>query len=175
MNINERVKYLRKEYLGLSQKEFAEELGMKQTSVSTFEKSGATVTEPTIKTILLKHPMVNEEWIRTGKEPMILENTKISLDDYARSKGADDLDLKIIKLYLELEPDIRHAVVDHFYKGLSKINFDECLATSKTSEGSPKVLDDNTKTEELPAASLQDKLVIQDLMKVEPKEENSAG
>lgn len=175
MTINERVKYLRKEYFGLSQKEFAEELGMKQTSVSTFEKNGATVTEPTIKAILLKYPMVNEEWIRTGKEPMILENSKISLDDYARSQGADDLDLKIIKLYLELKPEIRHAVVKHFMTGLSeKINFDEYSATFKTSEGSPKVLDCDSDTE-LPAASVQDKLVIQELMKNEPKEDNSAG
>ena len=49
MNINERIKDFRKNVLHLSQTEFATQLGMKQTSVSTFEKSGATVTDPTIK------------------------------------------------------------------------------------------------------------------------------
>lgn len=169
----ERVKEIRKDH-NLTLKAFGERIGMKNNSLSQIENGVNALTDMTTK-LICKEFSVNENWLLHGTGEKYKDVTKISLDDYARSKGADELDLKIIKLYLELEPDIRHAVVDHFYKGLSKINFDECLATSKTSEGSPKVLDDNTTAEELPAASLQDKLVIQDLMKVEPKEENSAG
>lgn len=138
MTINERVKYIRKDYLNLNQTEFAKQLGMKQTSVSTFEKNGATVTEQTIKTILLKYPMISEDWIRYGTEPMIIQNTKISLDDFAKSKGATDLDLKIIKLYLELDPDIRKNLVEHFRNGLADFNYDESTDTFDNHEGIPE-------------------------------------
>ena len=69
MNINERVRYFRKEIMHMNQTEFAIRLGMKQTSVSTFEKSGATVTDQTINTLCLSFNL-NENWIRYGKEPM---------------------------------------------------------------------------------------------------------
>ena len=137
MTINERVKYIRKDFLKLNQTEFASQLGMKQTSVSTFEKNGATVTEQTIKTILLKYPMISEEWIRYEKGPMIISDVNMSLDDYVKSKGMTELETEILKLYLEIDPGIRKDLVEHFVKGLARFNSDESKYTFDNHEGIP--------------------------------------
>lgn len=118
MNINERIKDFRKNVLHLSQTEFATQLGMKQTSVSTFEKSGATVTDPTIKALCMAFNL-NEDWLRNGTEPMYIQAPTFSLDDFVRQHGGTELELDIMKAYFELEPGIREMLVQHFKERLT--------------------------------------------------------
>lgn len=72
--MNKRIRELRKT-LNLSQKEFANKIGLKQNAISYLEKDGSTVTEQNIKTICSQFS-VNENWIRTGDGKMFLENEK---------------------------------------------------------------------------------------------------
>lgn len=72
--MNNRIRELRKA-LNLSQKEFAEKIGLKQNAVSYMEKCGSTVTEQNIKSICSQFS-VNESWLRTGSGNMFLENEK---------------------------------------------------------------------------------------------------
>ena len=113
MTINERIRYFRKDVLDMNQTEFADKLGMKQTSVSGIERESVAVTDRTIKTICLIFN-VNEDWLRTGSGPIYNEHEAFSLDQFAREHGATQLELEIIKVYFELDPTIRRAVMDHF-------------------------------------------------------------
>lgn len=113
MTINERVRYLRKDVLHMNQTEFAFSIGMKQTSVSSFEKEGATVSEQSIKAISSVHN-ISEEWLRSGIEPMRIEPETFNLDEFARARGASDLELKVVKAYFELDSDIRKMLIEHF-------------------------------------------------------------
>ncbi len=72
--MNDRIRELRKT-LELSQKEFAQKIGLKQNAISYMEKSGATVTEQNVKAICSQFS-VNESWLRTGSGKMFLENEK---------------------------------------------------------------------------------------------------
>lgn len=72
--MNQRIRQLRKA-LDLSQREFAEKIGLKQNAISYMEKSGSTVTEQNIKAICSQFS-VNENWLRTGSGKMFLENEK---------------------------------------------------------------------------------------------------
>ena len=63
--MNKRIKELRK-YLQYNQKQFADALGIAQTSVSFLEREGSNVTEQNIKTICTVFN-VREEWLRDGK------------------------------------------------------------------------------------------------------------
>lgn len=121
VTINERVKYLRKDILHMNQTEFALSIGMKQTSVSSFEKEGATVSDQSIKAISSIHG-IREDWLRTGKEPIYKESKTFNLDAFAKDRGASDLELEIMKAYFELDPEIRHSVLDHFKQKLSATN-----------------------------------------------------
>ena len=121
MTINERVRYLRKDVLHMNQTEFAFSIGMKQTSVSSFEKEGATVSEQSIKAISSVHN-ISEEWLRSGIEPMRIEPETFNLDEFARARGASDLELKVLKAYFELDPDIRKMLMEHFKTELTDNN-----------------------------------------------------
>lgn len=72
--MNKRIRDLRKT-LGLSQKEFAYKIGLKQNAISYMEKDGSTITEQNIKAICSQF-CVNENWLRTGTGTMFLENDK---------------------------------------------------------------------------------------------------
>lgn len=72
--MNARIRELRKA-LNLSQKNFAEKIGLKQNAISYMEKNGATVTEQNIKTICSQFS-VNENWLRTGSGEMFLKSEK---------------------------------------------------------------------------------------------------
>ena len=115
MTINERVRYFRKEVLHMNQTEFANSIGMKQTGVSSFEKEGATVSEQTIKTICSVFN-IREEWLRNGTEPMREEPETFSLDDFAKTHGVSDLELKILKTYFRIDPDARKDLLRYFKK-----------------------------------------------------------
>lgn len=114
MTINERIRTLRKDHLKLNQTDFALLIGMKQTSVSSFEKPGATVTDQTIKSICLAVDGLNEEWLRTGNGEMIIEPETFSLDDFVKQHNATEIDLQIVKTYFELPPDVRELLIERF-------------------------------------------------------------
>lgn len=119
MTINERVKYFRKDILHMNQTEFALSIGMKQTSVSSFEKEGATVSDQSIKAISSVHG-IREEWLRTGEEPMRSKPETFNLDKFAKERGASDLELRVVKAYFELDPDVRKMLIEHFKTELSE-------------------------------------------------------
>lgn len=110
--MNERIKLLRKK-LGFTQKEFSEKLGLTQTGVSWMEQAGNGVTEQSIR-LICKLFDVNENWLRTGEEPMFIEHETFSLDRYIKEKGASDEEVEIVKAYFSLEPGMRKALFEHF-------------------------------------------------------------
>lgn len=121
MTVNERVRYFRKDVLHMNQTEFALSIGMKQTGVSYMEQEGATVTDQAIKAICSVHN-ISEEWLRSGTEPMRIESETFNLDEFARARGASDLELKVVKAYFELDPDIRKMLIEHFKTELTDNN-----------------------------------------------------
>lgn len=72
--MNYRIKEIRNA-LKISQKEFAEKIGLKQNAISYMEKPGNTVTEQNIKNICAQFD-VNEEWLKTGQGRMFLNQRK---------------------------------------------------------------------------------------------------
>lgn len=101
--MNKRLTALRK-ILRLSQSEFAEKIGLKQTSLSNIEQGINTLTERNIISICnIFH--VNENWLRTGEGDMfitvdknydeffsIYENLNIPLQEFLNNVAKDLLD-----------------------------------------------------------------------------------
>lgn len=113
MTINERIKYFRKEIKKMNQKQFAEILGVTQSGVSYMEQEGSTVADSSIK-VICSVCGLNEEWLRNGLEPMAVQPETFNLDEFARARGASDLELKVVKAYFELDSDIRKTLIEHF-------------------------------------------------------------
>lgn len=79
--MNTRIRELRKA-LDLSQREFADKIGLKQNAISYMEKKDATVTEQNIKTICSQF-CVNEHWLRTGDGEMFMESDRKQKEFFA--------------------------------------------------------------------------------------------
>lgn len=119
MTINERMRYFRKDVLHMNQTDFANSIGMKQTGVSYMERDGSTVTDQVIKATCSVHG-IREEWLRTGEEPMRSKPETFNLDKFAKERGASDLELRVVKAYFELDPDVRKMLIEHFKAELSE-------------------------------------------------------
>ena len=70
-----RLKQLRK-LLGLTQSEFAESIGIKQSSYSQIEKGIRPLMNRHIKSICLIYD-VNEKWLRDGIEPIFSNKQQV--------------------------------------------------------------------------------------------------
>ncbi|MEY8412897.1 helix-turn-helix transcriptional regulator [Lachnospiraceae bacterium 62-26] len=63
--MNERIRQLRKD-LNLTQTEFGNRLGIKQTTVAGYETGGRAPIDAVVS-LICREFNVNEEWLRTGK------------------------------------------------------------------------------------------------------------
>lgn len=72
--MNSRIRELRK-MLGLSQRDFGKIIGLRHSTLSDIERNSSPVTERTIIAICSKFN-VNEEWLRTGKGNIFIEEDR---------------------------------------------------------------------------------------------------
>lgn len=109
--MNNRIKKLRST-LKMTQEDLGKWLGITKSGVSEIEAGRRKVTEQHI--IMLVNHGVNEQWIRTGEEPMMIEATTFSLDEFITKQGGTELEKEIIRTYFELPEDIRKTILEHF-------------------------------------------------------------
>lgn len=121
MELNERIKLLRKQKLGMSMAAFGEKLGVSKDVINNIENNRLSRPEQKLSLIKLmcKEFSVNEDWILNGEEPMFLEPNTFSLNEFVEAHGATELELEFLKAYFELDPDIRRKVIDHFRSRLN--------------------------------------------------------
>lgn len=71
MNISERIRILRKEYLHITQEALGEPLGLSRANIANIEAGRIAVTDRVISSICREFS-VDEEWLRNGTgEPFI--------------------------------------------------------------------------------------------------------
>lgn len=129
MKIYERIKYLRKNILKLSQEDFSKKLGLSRSNIGNIEVGRINVTDRVVSDISTQYN-VNEEWLRNGTEPMFIEPDTFSLDEFLKQKNATDIEIDIIKTYFNMPEDLRNGLIDYFKNNiLSNIRND--LAATK--------------------------------------------
>lgn len=106
--INNRLRELRK-VLGLTQKEFANSIGIKQTSYSDIENLRRELTERN-KNLICKAFNVNPQWLETGIGEMFVEPKNNLLEELAKQYNLDDFGKNIVLAYAELGENERKAV-----------------------------------------------------------------
>ena len=75
MEIHERIKYLRKDILKLTQQEFSDSLKISRSNMGNIEIGRIAVTDRVICDICEKFN-INEEWLRNGNGSMYIELSK---------------------------------------------------------------------------------------------------
>lgn len=115
--IGDRIRDIRKEK-GLTQKEFGSKITLAQNYLSQIEKGERDATEKIIKLICFEFN-IDENWLRTGDGVMEPTSNTFSLDNYAKQRHMSDIDFKIIKGFLDLDPEVRKVILSTFKNALA--------------------------------------------------------
>ena len=129
MEMHERIKELRKEYLHLSQTEFGERLGVSRSVINNIERKALARPDQKLSLIKLMCSVfdVNEEWIVNGTEPMFVETPSSTMEQLKKEFGLDDFSYNLVYQYLKLDAEQRQTVRDFFYNVVETGVMDEDL------------------------------------------------
>lgn len=106
--MNERLKQLRKN-LSLNQIEMAQRMNLSRSHISSLENGAREMTDRIIHDICREFN-VNEDWMRTGKGELFIENDSSIIAELASEYQLDDLDRKIIEHYVKLDAHARQEI-----------------------------------------------------------------
>ena len=118
-SIGERIKYLRKEILNKSQKNFGETLGLKPNSISCIETGVNTPAEQTVKAICREFN-ISYLWLTEGIEPM---QESLDTDSMARiddiMTGENEFAKNTFREFAKLD-DSEWKVLEKLIKNIAK-------------------------------------------------------
>lgn len=105
--MNERIRKLRK-HLDLTQREFAEKIGVKQNTVAQYEM-GRNVPIDSVISLICREFNVNEEWLRNGTGEMFIELDKedLLMEWAGRVLGSESTSFKkkFVKMLMSLSEE----------------------------------------------------------------------
>lgn len=108
MTINERIRYIRKELLHITQEALGEPLGLTRANIANIEAERIAVTERVIIS-LCREFNVNEEWLREEiGDPLIPKSRNQIITDFAGDlikEENESFKKRLIEALAELEPD----------------------------------------------------------------------
>lgn len=113
LEIYDRVKYLRKDFLHLTQDEFSKKLNISRANVANIESGRVSITERTIQDIC-RIFSINEDWLRFGhgdieRPPIGKGNELVELiADLVQTD--DDFSKQFIIEYLKLSDDEKEVI-----------------------------------------------------------------
>ena len=111
MNINERIRELRKSF-GLSGEKFGERIGLKKVAISQIETGRSMPTEQTILSICREFG-VSEDWLRNGNGDMFIPMTR---------------DEEIASFIGGVQSDVEDTFKKRFISALAKLSTEEWKA-----------------------------------------------
>lgn len=106
--LNERLKALRSA-LGITLEEFGKRVGVTRSAIGRIEKGDRKLTEQMALSICREF-RVNYYWLTEGKGEMFSGTPQNVVDEIAEDYNLDDIDKKIIEVYLELSADDREVI-----------------------------------------------------------------
>lgn len=115
MKIFERIKYIRKNELKITQEDFAMSIGLSRSNIGNIEVGRINVTDRVIQDICLKYN-INETWLRYGTGEIFVVTEKSILDDLALAHNMSAKEKAIIQAFLDLSPQGRAGVLEYVDK-----------------------------------------------------------
>lgn len=122
MNMDEiasRITLVRTE-LHLTQKEFADKLGMGQSTINMIERGQRKVSKRHIKAICSVYN-VNEDWLCSGKGKMFTKNDVTLIKRLKQEYELTDEETELLSVFLELPKETRQSVLDFGHVFIQKV------------------------------------------------------
>ena len=118
--MNDRIRKLRK-YLGLTQKDFGNRIGVKGNTIATYE-SGRNEPIDSVISLICREFNVNEKWLRTGEGEMFRPAPTDALDALAAEQKLSHGEYILIEKLLSLKPEVRQGILDYILEVAAAIN-----------------------------------------------------
>ena len=112
MTLNERIKAIRK-HIKKTQKEFGVACGKTRSAIAAYEGGSVIPDDAFIKLLSLKFN-VNEEWLRTDKGEMFLDENANIVHELAQKYELTKSQEHFISTFLKLQDNEREIVVKGF-------------------------------------------------------------
>lgn len=131
MNINQRIKMLRKE-MGLNQKDFGARIGLGQAGLSRLEQDGVVVIDQNIR-LICDTFNINESWLRNGEGPKeAIDIKKDLLDEVRDTYKLNSTEEQIMRIYLQLDEHSREVISGYVKKLATAITNAQEISNKKT-------------------------------------------
>lgn len=126
MNICDRVRKVRKEYLKLSQERFGEALGVSRDVIKNIEMDN--LARPELKKplyrLICKEFAINYDWLVNGNGEMLDKSVSSVIDELTEKYGFSKYARKMLECYIGLSSEQR-KVIDHYVESVISACSDE--------------------------------------------------
>jgi transcriptional regulator with XRE-family HTH domain len=117
-NVALRVKQIRKA-LHMTQVEFANGIGLGQSSIGMIERSLQPISSQGVKALCAVYG-VNEDWLLYGKGDMFIKDNAL-LKRLSRQYALKDDEVELLATFLELPEQTRRSVIDFGHAFIQKL------------------------------------------------------
>ena len=110
--MKERIRKVRNHF-NLNQKDFSQRINIGSSTLAMLETGQRAIKDIHISQICSEFD-VNEHWLRTGEggeANMFVQPATFSLDEEAKKSNLSELEIAIMRGYMELDRDVREAIV----------------------------------------------------------------
>lgn len=121
LTIGERVKYLRKEVLGLTQENFAEKLNFARSSIARIEKGDILPLDRTILDICREFN-ISEDWLRYGNGEIFVPKSTSLLDELTFEYNLNSVEKSIIDNFINSNDKERNIFLKYLKNLTSSSN-----------------------------------------------------
>ena len=111
MTINDRIRILRKEKLGLTMDDFGKRIGVGKTAISKIESGDRGVTDQMF-TFIVREFHVRPEWLRDG-EGEVFDKQSGLLGKLRHEYNLTDLETAIIAEFIQMNPRERELMLEY--------------------------------------------------------------
>lgn len=118
-SIRERIKFLRKNELKMTQIEFGKRLGSAGSTVVGWEKGDRTPPEATIK-LICNEFNVNYNWLVDGIGDVFIEDDESTIEMLKRDYNLRDVEVRLIEEFLKLDENERDVLINYLERAVGR-------------------------------------------------------
>lgn len=111
----ERIKYLRKKVLSLTQDDFSKKINMSRSNFASIEINKVNLTERVINDICDKFG-ISKHWLRTGEGDMYMQTDDSIVEKLAIEYNLSEKQKKIIATFAAMDEKKREVLAEAFFE-----------------------------------------------------------
>lgn len=127
--MKDRIKYLRKDVLGMTMEEFGEKVGLSKAAISQIESGKSGLSDVAVKAICNEYN-INEAWLRTGEGEMKTEQPEDEIDAVIKKYDLSEEVRVMLEQFVKLRSDHQEIIADYIESVAASLRGDTPAASA---------------------------------------------